>query len=62
MSFGIGNYEAVVSPQLRRKTEKLCKTLQGITRIPEEKSRYHTTTRAGTGFFIPEAFPKYAAA
>jgi hypothetical protein len=55
MSFGIGNYEAVVRAHLPRKTEKLCKTRQGITTIPEEKSSHHTTARARTGFFILEA-------
>jgi hypothetical protein len=55
MSFRIGNYEAVVSVHLPRKTEKLCKTRQGITTIPEEKSSHHTTAKARTGFFILEA-------
>jgi hypothetical protein len=55
MSFGIGNYEAVVRAHLPRKTEKLCKTRQGITTIPEEKTSHHTTARARTGFFILEA-------
>ncbi len=55
MSFGIRNYEAVVSAHLPRKTEKLCKTRQGITTIPEEKSSHHTSARARTGFFILQA-------
>jgi hypothetical protein len=55
MSFGIGNYEAVVSARLPRKTEKLYKTREGITTIPEEKSSHHTSARARTGFFILEA-------
>jgi hypothetical protein len=45
MSFGIGNYEAVVSAHLPRKTEKLCKTRQGITTIPQERSSHHTPLR-----------------
>jgi hypothetical protein len=54
MSFGIGNYEAQVSAHLPGKAEKLCKTREGITTIPEEKSSHHTTARARTGFFILE--------
>jgi hypothetical protein len=55
MSFGIGNYEAMVSAYLPGKTEKLCKTRQGITTVPEEKSSHYTTARARTDFFFLEA-------
>ncbi len=44
-----------MSAHLPRKTEKLCKTREGITTIPEEKSSHHTTARARTGFSILEA-------
>lgn len=52
MKLGIGNYEAIVGAQLPGKTEKLWKTRQGIR---GEKGRQHSTARARTGFFIPEA-------
>jgi hypothetical protein len=55
MKLGIGNYEAIVGAQLPGKTEKLWKTRQGMRRIRGEKGRQHSTARARTGFFIPEA-------
>jgi hypothetical protein len=58
MSFGIGNYEAMVSAHLPGKTEKLCKTRQGITTIPKEKSSHHTTARARTGILEAAFAPK----